>query len=177
MAQEIINIGTSPNDGSGDPLRTAFAKVNNNFTQLFRTGWFTTESITFGNTQQEIFSVPVTSFTQGVFQINSVSANTQDSQNITITAAITNDNSGVKYSGHSTLFSGNVVSTYSMGVSGNSVILYASPFISGQASHFINYQITYNASTPSVLLALNGYSTEDVLGTENPDQAITTEQP
>ncbi len=26
--QEIINIGTLPNDGEGDPLRVAFAKIN-----------------------------------------------------------------------------------------------------------------------------------------------------
>ena len=31
MAQEIINIGTLPNDGEGDPLRVAFGKINNNF--------------------------------------------------------------------------------------------------------------------------------------------------
>jgi len=30
MAIENINIGTLPNDGSGDDLRTAFNKVNNN---------------------------------------------------------------------------------------------------------------------------------------------------
>ena len=35
MAQEIINIGTTPNDGTGDPLRTAFNKVNENFTELY----------------------------------------------------------------------------------------------------------------------------------------------
>lgn len=177
MAQEIINIGSSPNDGSGDPLRTAFAKVNNNFTQLFNTGWFTTESITTGNTQQEIFSVPVSSFTQGTFQINSVSANTADSQNITITAAINNAGNNVKYSGHSTLFSGNVVTTFSMAVSANNVVLYAIPFISGQASHFIAYQTTYNDSVAGIALALNGYPEGSVMGTENPDQPITTEQP
>ena len=38
MAQEVINIGPAPNDGLGDPLRTAFAKTNNNFSQLFNTG-------------------------------------------------------------------------------------------------------------------------------------------
>lgn len=177
MAQEIINIGTSPNDGTGDPLRTAFTKVNNNFTQLFNTGWFTTESITFGNTQQEIFSVPVSSFTQGVFQINSVTANTADSQNITITAAINNAGTGVKYSGHSTLFSGNAVTTYSMAVSANNVILYAVPFASGQVSHFIAYQTTYNNTMTGMALELDGYATGNVMGTENPDQAITTEQP
>lgn len=37
MAQEVIDIGTAPNDGLGDPLRTAFAKTNNNFSQLFAT--------------------------------------------------------------------------------------------------------------------------------------------
>ena len=35
MTQEIINIGASANDGLGDPLRLAFEKINNNFTQLY----------------------------------------------------------------------------------------------------------------------------------------------
>lgn len=35
MAQEIIRVGSLPNDGTGDPLRVAFAKVNNNFTELY----------------------------------------------------------------------------------------------------------------------------------------------
>lgn len=35
MAQQIINVGPQPNDGLGDPLRTAFIKTNNNFTELY----------------------------------------------------------------------------------------------------------------------------------------------
>jgi hypothetical protein len=35
MSQQIINVGSSPNDGAGDPIRTAFIKTNTNFTQLF----------------------------------------------------------------------------------------------------------------------------------------------
>jgi hypothetical protein len=35
MAKQTINIGTTANDGSGDPLRTAFDKVNDNFTELY----------------------------------------------------------------------------------------------------------------------------------------------
>jgi hypothetical protein len=31
---ENIEIGTSPNDGQGDPLRVAFAKTNRNFDRL-----------------------------------------------------------------------------------------------------------------------------------------------
>ena len=30
MAQQTINIGTNANDGTGDPLRTAFDKINDN---------------------------------------------------------------------------------------------------------------------------------------------------
>jgi len=37
MTKQTINIGTTSNDKSGDPLRTAFAKVNANFTELYAT--------------------------------------------------------------------------------------------------------------------------------------------
>jgi hypothetical protein len=35
MAKQTINIGTVANDGTGDPLRTAFTKTNQNFTELY----------------------------------------------------------------------------------------------------------------------------------------------
>jgi hypothetical protein len=35
MAQQTINVGTSPNDGTGTPLRTAFDYCNLNFTELY----------------------------------------------------------------------------------------------------------------------------------------------
>jgi len=35
MAQQVINIGTAANDGSGDPLRSAFDKANDNFSELY----------------------------------------------------------------------------------------------------------------------------------------------
>ena len=38
MAQQTINIGTVANDGTGDPLRTAFDKANDNFTELYGFG-------------------------------------------------------------------------------------------------------------------------------------------
>ncbi len=37
MARQEINIGSSANDGTGDPLRTAFDKVNDNFVELYGT--------------------------------------------------------------------------------------------------------------------------------------------
>ena len=35
MAQQLIGIGTTANDGTGDPLRSAFDKSNDNFTELY----------------------------------------------------------------------------------------------------------------------------------------------
>jgi hypothetical protein len=35
MAKQMINIGSNANDGTGDPLRTAFNKINDNFTELY----------------------------------------------------------------------------------------------------------------------------------------------
>jgi len=35
MAQQTINIGAAPNDGTGDNPRTAFDKANDNFTELY----------------------------------------------------------------------------------------------------------------------------------------------
>ena len=34
MAIQTINIGSSANKGDGDPLRTAFKKINDNFAEL-----------------------------------------------------------------------------------------------------------------------------------------------
>ena len=35
MAKQVINIGAAPNDASGDTLRVAFDKSNDNFTELY----------------------------------------------------------------------------------------------------------------------------------------------
>lgn len=35
MTKQLVNIGTAPNDGTGDPLRDAFGKHNNNITELY----------------------------------------------------------------------------------------------------------------------------------------------
>ena len=35
MAQEIIDVGSGNNAGDGEPVRSAFVKVNNNFTELY----------------------------------------------------------------------------------------------------------------------------------------------
>ena len=36
--QQIINYGSAPNDGTGDPLRTAFIKTDENFSNIWDAG-------------------------------------------------------------------------------------------------------------------------------------------
>jgi hypothetical protein len=47
MAQQTINIGTSPNDGTGDPLRNSFNKANLNFTELYGGAGVVDDSVTY----------------------------------------------------------------------------------------------------------------------------------
>ena len=35
MAKQVVNVGTSPNSGGGDPLRDAMIKINENFTEVY----------------------------------------------------------------------------------------------------------------------------------------------
>ncbi|MGX1259790.1 hypothetical protein [Sinorhizobium fredii] len=39
MARQTVNIGAAPNDGTGDALRDAFDKVNDNFQELYEGLW------------------------------------------------------------------------------------------------------------------------------------------
>lgn len=47
MSQQIINIGTAANDGTGDTIRVAFGKAKDNFSELYTTiGTFTAAGLT-----------------------------------------------------------------------------------------------------------------------------------
>lgn len=174
MAQlEIINVGSAANDGTGDPLRIAFEKVNNNFANLWSTGYNSQTSITNGNTTQMIFEWPANLFTQATFQINSTDNDTTDSQNIVISASINGALDTVKFTAHSTLFHGSPITNYSMDVVSGNVILYADPLVSDQITHLIVYQVTYDELVMGVPLVLENSDTE--LITENTNNIITTE--
>jgi hypothetical protein len=174
---EIINIGALPNDGAGDPLRTAFQKINNNFAEIFSTGVFTYRGITTGNTaNQVIFETDANIFTQGVFQIKSYLPNTANSQNITLNAAINNGANNVKFTAFATTMFGNyVVSNYNMDLVGGNVRILVNPNANATIKHFVSAQITFNEVVLGMPLGLEGFS-GDVLGTEN-SIPLTTEQP
>ena len=53
MAQQTINTGSEPNDGTGDPLRNAFTKANQNFTELYSGAGVADDSITYSKLGSE----------------------------------------------------------------------------------------------------------------------------
>lgn len=178
MTQEIINIGTSPNDGSGDPLRVAFQKINNNFTQLFLTGFATYEATTYDNSvNQVIFEIPVNLFTQATIQLNSANPVTNNSQNITINASISNDGNSVQWTGHSTIFINNPVTRYDMivdNISGN-VQLLVNPLVDATLNHFISIQVEKSSFATGMPIGIEG-SSDVALATQS-NLIITTETP
>ena len=176
-SQEWINIGEQPNDGTGDPLRTAFYKINNNFSNLFATSTLTSSEYTSGlDTNQVIFEYPANVFTQGMFQIRSSDQGTSDSQDIIISAQITNNNAGVKFTGYGLTVEGNAVSRYDMDVAGGNIRILSNPLVDAYVLHFISYQVTFiGESLPGVDIGLDGFI-DSVLGAENND-IIMTESP
>jgi len=170
MTQEIINIGAQPNDGEGDPLRTAFQKINNNFTQLYSTGFFTSSAYSVGLTaDQVIFEAPVETFTQGIFQINSNDTLSTDTENITLNVSVINDGSGLKWNGHNTLFNGNVLTGYDMDIDivSSNVRILVNPIVDTTIFHFISAQITWTGvPVPGLVIQVDGSINTD-LDTEN----------
>jgi hypothetical protein len=176
MAQELINIGTVANDGEGDPLRVAFQKINNNFTQLFTAGFATYEAVTYDDApDQVIFEIPANAFTQGTFQINSANPATVDSQNIVLVASIYNDGTDVGWTGRNTIIINDaVVSGYDINIepiSGNLQIV-VSPIPDATLNHLISAQVQVANFTPGLPLITEG--TNQSLATEN-NIIITTE--
>ena len=96
MARQAINIGSSANDGTGDPLRTAFDKINDNFVELYGTDNdintldanldVSTHAITTGVTNGNITITPngSGSINLGSITINGSQINSNDSTQITI---------------------------------------------------------------------------------------------
>lgn len=177
-SQEIINIGANPNDGSGDPLRVAFEKINNNFSNLFQTFVNSTIAYTFGDTpNQVVFEAPANTFTEGQFYIKSINGGTANSQTIQLYAQTNNAGDDVKFSGYGSTFFGDPISRYDMDydvASGNIRIL-VEPLVNEDLTHYIASQIMYaGPDVPGMYMLVE--SGAGSLGTET-DIPITTEQP
>ncbi len=72
MAKQNINVGATPNDRSGDSLRSAFQKINANFTELYTS-----------------LGLDVAPLNLGAFEFTGSTLSTTDSSSITIDQATT----------------------------------------------------------------------------------------
>lgn len=175
--QEIINIGTLPNDGEGDPLRVAFAKINNNFSNLFPTAINTSSSYSVGNTPgQLIFETDANTFTMAQLYVYAADPSGNDSQSIQLNAQINQELDDAKFSAVGLSVFGNALSSYSMRVSGGNVQLLANPIQDTTIFHFIGSSVIWIGSTlPGIPIELDGYVANSIMSTEI-DQGVTTEQ-
>ena len=174
--QEIINIGTLPNDGEGDPLRVAFAKINNNFSNLFPSAINTSSTYTNGDTPgQLIFETDANAFTMGQLYMYAADAEGSSSQSMQLNAQINQSLDDAKFSAVGTSVFGTPLTTYSMRVSGGNIQLLANPLVDATIFHFIGSQIIWiGANVPGLLLGIDGY-VDSVISTEN-DLNVATEQ-
>ena len=144
MAIQLVNVGGLPNDGEGDPLRTAFQKINNNFILMQQTSTQITSAVTIGNAAgQVIFEYPADEFTMGLIQIKSYREDNNDSQMIFLGAQIYNDLSDVKYTVYGITNVGAWLTQYDMDVDSGNVRILVNPIQDVTINHFISYQITY----------------------------------
>jgi hypothetical protein len=94
MSRQVIQIGTTDNDGTGDPLRSAYNKCNGNFAELYSavvqsSGSVVTTIIDWGS--GNYFYKKLTAHTTFVF------ANGSDARNITVAVENTNGNFAVTF--------------------------------------------------------------------------------
>ena len=174
MAIQLVNIGAQPNDGEGDPLRTAFAKINNNFVYLQQTSSDISDAVTLDDsTNQVIWEYPANEFTQALIQIKSYREDNNDSQNALIGAQIYNDLSDVRFTVYGITNVGNWLTNYDMDVANGSVRLIVSPLQDTVIQHFISYQVTWSGDlgVGVTMTAESGAS----LVTETGNVFITTE--
>jgi len=93
MALELINVGSTPNDGSGDPVRVAFQKTNINFQQLFSTQGLTGLANGTSNLAIPVANGSVTISSGGtanVFVVSGVGANVQGTLGVSGTTTLSN---------------------------------------------------------------------------------------
>jgi hypothetical protein len=176
MAQEIINIGILPNDGKGEPIRTALIKIGNMFTELYKSDFSTSTEYTTGNVPgQLIFQTPADSFTQAKLQVNSRNPQTDTTQNITIGASINHDTATVGFSAYGTVFTGEALTRYDMDIFEGNVRLLSNPLTTDTLVHFTSCQVTFpGKELPGLEVGVDGYPVGTLMITQD-DLILTTE--
>lgn len=89
MAQQTINIGSAANDGTGDPIRDAFDKVNDNFNEMYGS-FIATGSVTVGNSTVNSVVSNTGGLVTGSSTVNAVANSTNFAVANSTTSAVLN---------------------------------------------------------------------------------------
>lgn len=131
MSKQTINIGSAPNDNTGDLLRDAFDKVNQNFTEVYSDHTIS-DKLTVGNTVANS-----TANSTAVRVSNSSGTATLSAANLTIGATVIGNNS---------------ITTTDVTVSGNLYVLGTTTSVNTTTLEVADRNITLakNATTPTL---------------------------
>ena len=137
---QTINIGTLPNDNTGDALRVAFSKCNNNFAELNSAKYSSMQAITTGNSTQNIYQTSFAAFNQGTFKIAAYDNITMDSVSMTLDSV--KNNANISVIAHSISSTATVPCSYDLILANGNVQLNCIQSSVNQVTHKIVYQIT-----------------------------------
>ena len=76
MAKQVIGIGSAANDGTGDPLRTAFDKVNDNFDEVYGADFVDYDKLGTEFTTAAVISASDVDFSSAAVFTKTISGNT-----------------------------------------------------------------------------------------------------
>ena len=168
MAQKNINIGSSANKGDGDPIRTAFSKTQDNFTDLYSRLIVVESATGTGNPggatiQQSIIGDVIGQDSTLIIDSNNstVNANTVNSQNITgnFKGSVVADDSTVLIDGVNGTISAGALTGSLPAIDGSALTGISATTLNGQAaSHYLDFANFTNTPT-----TLAGYGITDSL--------------
>lgn len=142
MAKQTVNIGATPNDGTGDPIRDAFDKVNQNFDELY-TSYVASGQVSVGNSTVNT----VISNTGGLVTSNSTVSTVANTSNIKLgntTANVLINSTSFNVIGSNTIGNGSVNST-AVAVGNSSVNASLSQSSIGISNSTVSSSITIGA--------------------------------
>ena len=168
MAQKNINIGSSANKGDGDPIRTAFSKTQDNFTDLYSRLIVVESATGTGNPggatiQQSIIGDVIGQDSTLIIDSNNstVNATTVNSQNITgnFKGSVVADDSTVLIDGVNGTISAGALTGSLPAIDGSALTGITATTLNGQAaSHYLDFANFTNTPT-----TLAGYGITDSL--------------
>jgi len=103
---------------------------------------YTNQVVTYSNAPgQVICQIPLTDFTSTTVEVESMVANSQDKQKVTLGIIKNNSGNAISYTAYNTMFFGNTVTTYNVVTSSNNASILVSPLLFGNITHSISLTV------------------------------------